>query len=476
MDSMMILVGVALVSSAITFLVAKYRFEGGLKKEGSLSQRIKTATVELDSLLENVQNSKSEFDKIDAETKSLQELKSNNAALEAAYKKNQIELDALLKTISHKNAAESELSTNIAALMSKLDLYKRLEEFVEFGHFEMPEYLHETSERFAEEIKRARDLQKDLIQRRQAVSYPEGTVVHPDKSYNNKILEGQIKLMLSAFNIECDMLMEGVTPSNLSRTLERIENLAEALEKSAASFRCGFNIEYVKLKFKETELQYQFRLKKQEEMEEQKLIREQIREEQKAAQEYERAIAEAEKEERQYQELLNKARKELALSSDKEKEAAEARIAMLEQQLAEARAKEERAKSMAEMTRKGHVYIISNVGSFGENVYKIGLTRRLDPHDRVKELSDASVPFSFDIHALFYWDDAPALEAALHRKFAHARVNAVNHRKEFFSVDLLKIKEAVEEITKGQTEFKLTAIAEEYYETLRMRGKSKSAV
>ena len=124
----------------------------------------------------------------------------------------------------------------------------------------------------------------------------------------------------------------------------------------------------------------------------------------------------------------------------------------------------------------GGIYIISNIGSFGENVYKIGLTRRLDPLDRVKELGDASVPFSFDVHALFYWDDAPALEAALHRKFAHQRVNAVNHRKEFFSVDLDKIKEAVEEITKGQTEFKLTAVAEEYYETLRMRGNTKTAV
>ena len=146
----------------------------------------------------------------------------------------------------------------------------------------------------------------------------------------------------------------------------------------------------------------------------------------------------------------------------------EQRIAILEQQLAEAEAKEERAKSMAEQTRKGHVYVISNIGSFGEDVYKIGLTRRLEPMDRVKELGDASVPFPFDVHAMIYTDDAPALETALHREFHSQRVNAVNIRKEFFSVDLEEIKDAVEKIAGVDAEFKMTALAEDYYESLRL--------
>src|SRR5690606_37895379 len=162
--------------------------------------------------------------------------------------------------------------------------------------------------------------------------------------------------------------------------------------------------------------------------------------------EFRDALAAAEKEEKLYRDLLEKARKELDQSTAEERAFAEAKIAGLEQQLAEAEAKEQRAKSLAEQTRRGHVYVISNIGSFGDHVYKIGMTRRLDPMDRVKELGDASVPFSFDVHAIIFTDDAPAMEAELHRKFSHQRVNAVNLRKEFFRVELEKIRDAVEEI------------------------------
>lgn len=262
--------------------------------------------------------------------------------------------------------------------------------------------------------------------------------------------------------------MAKVSPSNYTRTLERIEKLANSIEKSVASMHCGFNIQYVQLKFEECTLMYHHALKKKEEQEEQRMIREQIREEQRAIKEYQKAIAEAEKEERIFQSLLDKARAELTAVTEQERAQAEAQILALEKQLKEAQAKELRAKSMAEQTRKGHVYVISNIGSFGENVYKIGLTRRLDPMDRVKELGDASVPFKFDVHAIIYADDAPALENSLHKQFSHLRVNAVNFRKEFFRTDIESIKTAVEEITGGDTEFKMTALAEEYYESRRL--------
>ncbi len=352
--------------------------------------------------------------------------------------------------------------------MGDIDLYSRLDEYTAHGHFEMPQYLYETSTRYAEEIKDIRQQQKDMIKDKTAITFPDTTVISNDKSFNKKILNGQVKLMLSAFNIECDMLIGKVSPSSFGRTLERIEKLANNLEKSAATLECGFDIDYIELKFEECKLQYQFTLKKQEEIAEQKLIKEQIREEQRAIKEFQKAIADAEKEEKMYRNLLDKAQQELAKASEQERSDMEQRIAILEQQLAEAEAKEERAKSMAEQTRKGHVYVISNIGSFGEDVYKIGLTRRLEPMDRVKELGDASVPFPFDVHAMIYTDDAPALETALHREFHAQRVNAVNLRKEFFSVDLDDIKEAVEKIAGVEAEFKMTALAEDYYESLRL--------
>ncbi len=122
---------------------------------------------------------------------------------------------------------------------------------------------------------------------------------------------------------------------------------------------------------------------------------------------------------------------------------------------------------MAQQTKCGHVYIISNIGSFGEEVFKIGLTRRLEPTDRVRELGDASVPFPFDIHAMIYSEDAPALESSLHKKFLASQLNKANKRKEFFRVDLKDIKSTVEEMGL-KARWTIEAEAREFRETLAL--------
>lgn len=356
--------------------------------------------------------------------------------------------------------------------MAKIDLYSRVDEFVDYGHFETPEYLYETAERFSAEIKILREKQKSMIKDGRAFTQEGKVNLTGDQGIDKKIIDGQMKMILRAFNIECDTLIGRVSPSNFDRTLGRIEKLANELEKLSASLRCGISIDYVTLKYEECGIQYQYTLKKKDEQEEQKLIREQMREEARAEKEYRSALAAAEKEEKLYRDILEKARKELDQSTAEERALVEAKITELEQRLAEAEAKEQRVKSLAEQTRRGHVYIISNIGSFGENVYKIGMTRRLDPMDRVKELGDASVPFSFDVHAIIFTDDAPSMETALHRKFRNHRVNAVNLRKEFFHVELKKIRDAVEEIGDEEVDFKTTIAAEEFFETKRLRERS----
>jgi len=423
----------------------------------------------------NIEIAENELAIITKETATLQALKNSADILADKFQFLTTELDNIDKTIIDKTFESQNLESSIKALMSKLDLYSRIDEYVEVGHFEVPEYLFETSLRYTEEIKRLRNQQKQLIKDKEAISYPIDITLSVNASHDKKILDGQIKLMLSAFNIECDLLISNVNPGNFSRILERIEKTANNVEKCAADLQCGFNLRYVELKFEECKFQYQFKLKKQEEQEEQSFIKEQIREEQKAIKEYERAIAKAEKEERMYRDMLTLARQELAKASDDERIMAELRIDDLEKRLAEAEETEKRAKSMAEQTKRGHVYVISNIGSFGENVYKIGLTRRLEPMDRVKELGGASVPFSFDVHAMIYSDNAPALEASLHREFTHKRVNAVNRRKEFFRTDLFEIKDTVEKLTKGEYEFKITALAEDYYETRRLQSVDSTA-
>jgi hypothetical protein len=185
---------------------------------------------------------------------------------------------------------------------------------------------------------------------------------------------------------------------------------------------------------------------REQEREEQRRIKEQIREEEKARREYERAQKEAAKEEDVIRRAMERAQKEIAQATDSQRAKYEAQLQELALRLQAAEEKNQRALSMAQQTKRGHVYIISNVGSFGEEVFKIGLTRRLEPLDRIRELGDASVPFEFDVHALIVSDDAPALERSLHRHFLAAQLNKVNPRKEFFKASLSVIRAEVEKL------------------------------
>ncbi|MDR2055656.1 MAG: DUF4041 domain-containing protein [Desulfovibrio sp.] len=428
-------------------------------------------SAEVQSLESRIADLQGEYEKLDGQTKDLQALRGRENALALSLQEKTQSLKSIEEKIASVRDREVEADKQIHTIQSKIDLYSRLDDFVEYGMYEMPEYLYETSERFAIEIKKVRDAQKAMIQRKEVIVAPS---LNPfddiDEQLLKRIVNEQAKMMIRAFNIECDLLIAKVNPSNLQRTLERMDAVATGLEKSAADLRYGFNSEYVKLKYEECRLEYQFRVKKKEEQEEQRALNEQMREEERARREYEKAREEAEKEEAAYQKLLDKARMELETAGAEQRQAAELRIQQLEAELAEARARAERAVSMAQQTRKGHVYVISNIGSFGEDVYKIGLTRRLDPEERVKELGDASVPFSFDIHALIASDDAPALENTLHKEFDARRVNAVNPRKEFFNVSLEEIRRKTEEITGKESDFVMTVLAEEYFQTKRIRG------
>jgi len=212
-------------------------------------------------------------------------------------------------------------------------------------------------------------------------------------------------------------------------------------------------------------LTHEYKEKKQQEKEEQAEIRRQMREEAKLEEEMEQAI----KEESKYQQLLEKAKLETEKVTGVKLDKLQEKIKSLSEELKQAHEKSERAKSMAEQTKSGHVYVISNIGSFGENVYKIGMTRRLDPNDRVKELGDASVPFVFDIHAMIYSENAPELENRLHKLFDPRRLNLVNTRKEFFNVTLDIIKNEVASLH-PEAEFIETAEARQFRETKAIRA------
>jgi hypothetical protein len=276
-----------------------------------------------------------------------------------------------------------------------------------------------------------------------------------------------LSLMLRAFNGDCDAAISRVRSGNFSAIEARVNRAFQAINKLGAPQACAITEQFLRLKIDVLVLTHEHALKIQAEREEQRELRERMREEAIVAKEQEKAdreAAEAAEQERLIKEALERARAEMEAAAGERQAELEAKMRELEQQVAEAHAKTERAISEAQLTRVGHVYVISNIGAFGENIYKIGMTRRKDPEDRVWELSGAAVPFDFDIHALIRTDDAPALEAELHRRFAHRRVNVVNERKEFFHVSMTEIAEVVRERC-GDIELTLVAEAAEFFQS-----------
>lgn len=359
-----------------------------------------------------------------------------------------------------KRAVFSALEKQISLLQETLDL-------AEYGVYE-PEFDFDTPNRFKESIQSCRDEQKQLIKYDQAVFCHREWTVEGSVAKGKAMMNRYKRLMLRAFNGECDTFIAKVKWNNVKRMEERIVKAAVSINKLGKTHEMYIVKDYVDLRVKELKLSYEYELRKHEEKEEQLRIREQMREEERVRKELEQAEREAEKDAETFENALKKARAELEQAQGEELERLTSQIDTLQSQLAEALEKKERAISRAQQTKSGHVYVISNVGSFGKDVFKIGMTRRLDPFDRVRELGDASVPFRFDIHAIIYSDNAPELENKLHKAFDNRRVNLVNRRKEFFNTSLDEIEALVAQ-NHGDIEFTKLTEAREYRETIALQ-------
>jgi len=274
-----------------------------------------------------------------------------------------------------------------------------------------------------------------------------------------------VEFVVDAFNGKVDSILTRVKHDNAGTLEQKIRDAFNLVNHLGKPFKDA-RIKEAYLEARLSELKWAAIVQqiKLEEREEQRRIREQMREEQKARREYEKAIREAAKEEDMLRKAMEKAQKMIDKASAEQKAQYEEQLRGFQEKLKEAEERNQRAVSMAQLTRRGHVYIISNVGSFGEEVFKIGLTRRLEPLDRVKELGDSSVPFAFDVHAMILHDDAPALETKLHKKFVLNQMNKVNHRKEFFRVSLKELREEIESMGLD-AKWTMAAEAREYRET-----------
>tara|TARA_R110002124_G_scaffold109723_4_gene263157 strand:+ start:20121 stop:21545 length:1425 start_codon:yes stop_codon:yes gene_type:complete len=382
---------------------------------------------------------------------------------------NEIELKN--KELSGIQTSATELNDkfiNAKSIFKELEkdikLYQNDLEFVELGIYE-PIFDLETSEKYKERIKQIVTRQKQLIKGGNACICQTEWVVGNSRKQGEIMTRRYINLTLRAFNGECDALISKVRWNNVKRFEERIKKSFNAINKLGKSNNTYITDKYLNLKLDELHLVYELAHKKYQEKEEARAIREEQREEERAQREFEKARKEAEIEERRYQKALERARKDLGLVSGQQLEELNSQIAQLEQNLREAHEAKERAISRAQETKSGHVYIISNLGSFGENVYKIGMTRRLEPLDRVKELGDASVPFTFDLHAMIFSENAPELENLLHREFDDRRINKVNYRKEYFRVTLDEIEQVIIDKFEKEVDFVKDIEAQQFRET-----------
>lgn len=289
---------------------------------------------------------------------------------------------------------------------------------------------------------------------------------------SKKIVDAQKKQILRCFNAECSNIIESFTVKNVDTSRSKIQRSFEAINKIFSIDGVQISQDFLSSKFEELSLVYAYMLKEEEEREQRKAIREQMVEEEKVRREIEREKQKIEKEEAQFTGEVKRLMGYLQKAKDEiERQLYVDKIKELESKLASLQEDKENVLQREQNTRAGFVYVISNIGSLGENVYKIGMTRRLEPMDRINELSSASVPFSFDVHAMIFSEDAPALENTLHQTFQKYQVNKINPRKEFFRVDLEEIKRVVKEQYNSTVKFIEEADAFEYRETLRLEQK-----
>jgi hypothetical protein len=273
------------------------------------------------------------------------------------------------------------------------------------------------------------------------------------------------RLILRAFNAESEAAIANVSWNNYPVMQARINKAFDVLNKLGTVLQVTLTDAYRASRQEELKLVFEAAEKRQQERDELRRRQAELREEEKVQRELKREEEEAAKDENAYQKALVKAQAQLQATADSEREGMLERIQRLEADLAAARDRKERAIAQAQLTKVGHVYIISNIGTFGEHVIKIGLTRRLDPAERVHELGDASVPFPFDIHALIYSDNAPELEQRLHDHFWDRRPNWANDRKEFFRIEVPELQAELSQL--GLTTELLTIVeAKQYRQTL----------
>jgi hypothetical protein len=311
-----------------------------------------------------------------------------------------------------------------------------------------------------------------MIKLDHAAVYTKTMTLDGDLKKGQKMVGDTVKHAIRSFNNECDAAISGVKFNNIEIIKKRIQKSKESIEKLNKAMSIRITNGYFNSKIEELNLCHEYAVKKQEEKEVAKAEREALREEAKLQKELEEARKHILKEQNHYKNALQKIEEQIQNSGESvdliaKKQEILNKLTDIDDSIKDIDYREANK-------RAGYVYIISNIGSFGENVYKIGMTRRLEPLDRINELGDASVPFNFDLHAMIFSDDAPKLENALHQAFEHKKVNMINQRREFFHVTLEEIETVIQKNFDKTVDFIKLPEAEQFRESQMLKNNLQS--
>lgn len=372
--------------------------------------------------------------------------------------------------IASLDAELSQRKSELSAIQNEILLANDSLELQEFGFFER-QYKFSDSTKYKEALDNLRNHQKDLVRSGQAGRIIVSMLLNDNKSKGRAMQNQLIKAAIRGFNGEADALLVKVTVSNVEKKIQALKQAFQQLNKMYSRNQIEITIPYLNLKIEELSLAAEFELQKQEEKELLREQREKEREDKKLQAEIKAKRKQLEKDREHFKNMITKVTELLKEAKNNEVDELMRQLTEYQDKLSELDEIEEDIDYREGHATAGYVYVISNIGSFGENVYKIGVTRRLEPLERIRELSSASVPFQFDVHALIFSEEAFALETELHNQLANYKVNKVNGRKEYFKVPFEKIKELLDKHEELTVELNENAEAFEYRQTKAIEDK-----
>ncbi|WP_206215442.1 MULTISPECIES: GIY-YIG nuclease family protein [unclassified Enterococcus] len=423
-----------------------------------------SATTELNSLLSSIDQYKSELDELQVEHALLQKEINRYKNQARKYKADIVGIKEFNKTYSNSLHCDVEtIDTVVNNIENLLDEDGLIDSLIKLP-------LHSDNSKELRKLSRATRKEIDVVLKKYESRY---TTKGNKAIYNLMVIGLQAEMQLLLFNLSYQKLEE--TKNMIEEIFTKYLLIAGKGNKSILSTITRFISEMKPLYLELINIEYRYYIKRQQEKEEQQAIREQMKQEAEERKALENERKKLEKEESKYITEMKRNEELLQIETDIGKIAQlNERLKELQSQLEKVEEKKEEVTSLT-MGKAGYVYIISNVGSFGENIFKIGMTRRLEPQQRVDELGSASVPFKFDVHAMIFSDDAVNLENTLHKKLSEYRVNKVNFRKEFFKSSINDLETLVEEID-PTAEFTRTMLAEEYQQTLAIEENSQNFI